>query len=100
VQECLAQKQALWKVKFVGYEKFNKITLTKHIEEFPLESNESSERTALTEKDAQHELHLLLSAALNSGHQLTQAEHFLLTTQRLLKRIIIFARQKADHDIT
>ncbi len=72
--------------------------LSRSIEDFPLECNESSERTALTEKGAEHELHLLLRAALNRGHQLTQAEHLLLTTQRLLNQIIIiFAMQKADH---
>jgi hypothetical protein len=88
VQKCLAE------------EKLNKSTLTKNIEDFPLESHESSERSPLTEKGAEHELHLLLRAALHAGHQLTQAEHFLLRAQRLLNQIIIFAMQKADQDIT
>jgi hypothetical protein len=79
----------------------NKSTATKNTEDFPLESNESSELTALTEKGAEHKLHLLLRTALNRGHQLTQAEHFLLRTQCLLNQIIIntvFAKRKSDHD--
>jgi hypothetical protein len=98
VQECLGQKQMLWKEKFVSHEKLSKSTATKNIEDFPLESNESSELTALTEKGTKHELHLLLRAALNRGHQLTQAEHLLLRAQRLLNQIILFAMQKAEHD--
>jgi hypothetical protein len=87
--------------KILWSRKIEQNTLTEHIEDFPLESNESSERTALTEKGAEHELHLLLRAALNTGHQLTQAEHLLLRTQCLLNQIIGSIRHaKLDHDIT